>query len=194
MLSVPRKVRTASVHMSASLLLMGGLVAACLGAAHPAPLATATAQTQDANPAQVREKVLPPVEVFLEPLDGITPGEVVRFRVVVIPRVVPREVRITCRPAPEIEWVAGDTVAVLGGSIDRRDELDLAVRVPTSGFHPLHVVVELTAEDGTVWRRGVGTRLGPDDISRTARSVSGGEGGRSFIEYPAGPAKPEGGR
>jgi hypothetical protein len=113
---------------------------------------------------------------------------VARFRVVVIPRVVPREVRIVCRAAPEIGWVRGDTLAVRSGRLDHRDELDVAVRVPRSGFHPLHFVVTLTTEDGTVWRRGVGTRLGPDDPSLTARSIPADAGGRATIEYPAAPA------
>jgi hypothetical protein len=143
---------------------------------------------------QQTHKVLPPIEVFLEPQDDLTPGEVVRFRVVVIPKTVPREVRVTWRPAPAIEWISGDTLSVRAGAVDRRDELNAAVRVPTRGFHPLHVTVELVTEDGTVWRRGVGTRLGPDDVSRTARRVSTGSDGRTYVEYPAAPATPRGER
>lgn len=192
MSSVPGKVRNNSPFNSTSSItaaLAAGLTAALLALVLPVQ-----AVSDEAIHCAVQQKVQPPIEVFLEPLDETTPGQVARFRIAVIPRVVPREMRITCRPAPEIEWVAGDTLSVRGGAVGRRDELDIAVRVPTSGFHPLHVVIELTTEDGTVWRRGVGTRLGPDDVSKTARMVISADGGRSYIEYPAATVSPGGGR
>jgi hypothetical protein len=188
MISVPRKVRNNS-PFKPNPLITGAMTAGLLAALLVLVLPVRAGSDETASCA-IQQKVLPPIEVFLEPLDENIPGQVARFRVVVIPRVVPREVRITCRPAPEIEWVSGDSVTVRSGALDRRDELNLAVRVPTSGFHPLHVMIELTAEDGTVWRRGVGTRLGPDDVSKTARSVSPADGGRRFIEYPAAAAVP----
>jgi len=185
MISVPRKVRNNSSFKSSS--LVAGAIAAALIATLLTLVLPVQAGSDETARCELQQKVLPPIEVFLEALDENTPGQVARFRVVVIPRVVPREMRIICRPAPEIEWVAGDTLTVRNGAMGRRDELNLAVKVPTSGFHPLHVMIELTTEDGRVWRRGVGTRLGPDDVSKTARSVSPADGGRSYVEYPAVP-------
>jgi hypothetical protein len=125
--------------------------------------------------------------VRLEALDALKPGRVARFRLTAIPRVSADEIRILAQPAPEVAWIAGRRAERRFAHRDEPNEFTFSVRVPARGRHALHVVVEITAADGRVWRRGVGLGLGPDPRAERARVVPDGRGGKA-IEYEAAPA------
>lgn len=133
--------------------------------------------------------VSPPVEVLLEPLDPIRPGGTARFRVSVIPRFPADEVRIDVHIAPAISWVSGPRSARRLAHKDGRTDFEFSVRVPTTGWHPLHVAIEALGPGGVVWRRGVGLGLGPNPRADRARVVPDGRGGQA-LEFEAAPAEP----
>jgi hypothetical protein len=189
-------------RLLASVLAVATLLAATArpgrGAA-PAPAASRSpapaAAALPARPAAPRclIKPQPPLDVKLEAFDPLRPGEVARFRLTAIPRVAAEEIRVEAQPAAEVAWVAGRRSDRRAARRDEPTAFEFSVRVPARGRHALHVTVEMTAADGTVWRRGAGLGLGPDPRAERARVVADGRGGRA-IEYEAAPAAAGAGR
>ena len=151
--------------------------------------------TSPARPAAPRclIKPQPPLDVKLEALDPLKPGGVARFRLTAVPRVPTEEIRVQVQPAAAVAWVAGRRGERRAARRDEPAGFEFSVRVPARGRHALHVAVEITAADGTVWRRGAGLGLGPDPRAERARIVSDGRGGQA-IEYEAAPAATGAGR
>lgn len=165
-------------------LLAGALLAACLPAR--------AAEAPGTPPPVCRVKPQPPLDVRLEALDPLRPGQVARFRLTVVPRVPTDEIRVVGLPSPDVEWVAGERAARRQARRDGESEFLFAVRVPRVGRHALYVRVEITAGDGTLWRRGVGLGLGPNPRAERARVTADGRGGE-VLEYEAAPARPAAG-
>jgi hypothetical protein len=132
-------------------------------------------------------KPQPPLDARLEALDPLKPGKVVRFRLTVVPRVPTEEIRVHARAGSAVTWISGERRWRQGGRRDMAAEFAFSVRVPTAGRHALHLDVEITAADGTVWHRGVGLGLGPNPRAERARIVSDGRRGKT-LEFEAAPA------
>lgn len=180
-------------------ILASALAAVSLLAAAPRPggaqTGPPTAASPAAGPAAPRclIKPQPPLDVKLEALDPLKPGGVARFRLTAVPRVPTEEVRVQVQPAAGVAWVAGRRGDRRAARRDEPAGFEFSVRVPARGRHALHVTVEITAADGTVWRRGAGLGLGPDPRAERARVVADGRGGQA-IEYEAAPAATGAGR
>lgn len=131
--------------------------------------------------------VQPPLEVDLVPLTKLTPGKTAEFRLVVTPKTETSEIRVRSRVAKEIVWLGGQQDFRADAKLDQPNEFYFSVEVPKKGFHPLHIVVEITGTDGRVWRRGVGLGLGPHPHKDKRRIVKG-SGNKTYVDYPAVPA------
>ena len=149
-------------------------------------LAAAVSAACLASPSFARPPI-PPLEVRLEALDPLTPGQPARFRIAVVPRFPADEIRVEVRSGAEVRWLAGARSFRVGAKRDLTVERQFTVRVPAGARAPLYVRVEAVGPGGVVWRRGVGMGLGPDARAERARIVPDGRGG-TVIEYEAAPA------
>jgi hypothetical protein len=131
--------------------------------------------------------VQPPLEVALVPLTKLTPGKTAEFRLTVTPRTETAEIRVHTRVAKEISWLSGQQEFRSAAELDQSRDYFFSVVVPKKGYHPLHIVVEITGSDGKSWRRGVGLGLGPHPQKDKKRVVNG-VGTRTYLDFPAVPA------